>query len=181
MRAARRAALGRELASLEAEHASLRAETGPASRRAMGATGRRRRRHGLNILDVLDGRQGGRGPLGHTGLGGGGSYTRLSGRGGPQSALVGAAHDAEASTRVVYARWKPLKELNGHQNETVFCVSFDPSGRIVVTGADDGLVKIWSAHSMRLLHTVRGHTGCVRSPASSLCSVWVGVRVGVGA
>uniref|UniRef100_A0A9J2Q5S3 Uncharacterized protein n=1 Tax=Ascaris lumbricoides TaxID=6252 RepID=A0A9J2Q5S3_ASCLU len=45
----------------------------------------------------------------------------------------------------------------GHLS-SVFCVAFDRTGRYIVTGADDNLVKIWSATSGLLRFTLRGHS-----------------------
>lgn len=44
----------------------------------------------------------------------------------------------------------------GHLS-AVYCVSYDRTGNYIFTGADDALVKIWHAHSGRLLATLRGH------------------------
>uniref|UniRef100_A0A914RDL5 WD_REPEATS_REGION domain-containing protein n=1 Tax=Parascaris equorum TaxID=6256 RepID=A0A914RDL5_PAREQ len=45
----------------------------------------------------------------------------------------------------------------GHLS-SVFCVAFDRTGRFIITGADDNLVKIWSATSGLLRFTLRGHS-----------------------
>ncbi|XP_038078010.1 bromodomain and WD repeat-containing protein 3-like isoform X2 [Patiria miniata] len=44
----------------------------------------------------------------------------------------------------------------GHLS-SVYCVAFDRRGTRIFTGADDHLVKIWSALDGRLLGTLRGH------------------------
>ncbi|GFN80856.1 bromodomain and WD repeat-containing protein 3, partial [Plakobranchus ocellatus] len=54
----------------------------------------------------------------------------------------------------------------GHLS-AVYCVLFDQSGRYIFTGADDGLVKIWSAYDMRLLATLRGHSAEITDMAVS--------------
>jgi WD40 repeat protein len=41
----------------------------------------------------------------------------------------------------------------------VYNAKFDHSGRRLVTGSDDHLVKIWSVQSGQLLHSLRGHEG----------------------
>ncbi|CAG0887382.1 unnamed protein product [Darwinula stevensoni] len=38
----------------------------------------------------------------------------------------------------------------------VYCLAFDRTGRYIFTGADDSLVKIWSAFTGRLITTLRG-------------------------
>ncbi|KAL4711358.1 hypothetical protein ACJJTC_019199 [Scirpophaga incertulas] len=43
----------------------------------------------------------------------------------------------------------------GHLS-AVYCLVFDCTGRFVITGADDLLVKVWSAEDGRLLRTLRG-------------------------
>lgn len=42
-----------------------------------------------------------------------------------------------------------------------FCVAIDADGRSVLTGGDDGLVKLWSATSGDLVRTFRGHTAAI--------------------
>uniref|UniRef100_A0A914BVI5 Uncharacterized protein n=1 Tax=Acrobeloides nanus TaxID=290746 RepID=A0A914BVI5_9BILA len=46
----------------------------------------------------------------------------------------------------------------GHLS-AVFCVAFDRTGRYIITGADDNLIKIWDAHKGILRCTLRGHAG----------------------
>ena len=48
------------------------------------------------------------------------------------------------------------KRILGHLS-AVYCVCFDRTGRYILTGADDNLIKIWSASDSRLLATLRGH------------------------
>lgn len=43
----------------------------------------------------------------------------------------------------------------GHLS-AVYCVLFDRTGKYVITGADDLLVKVWSSVDGRLLATFRG-------------------------
>src|SRR6218665_1064122 len=56
-----------------------------------------------------------------------------------------------------YQNFKKHRRLLGHLS-SVYCLTFDRTGRYIVTGADDRLVKIWSAHDGRLLMTLRGHS-----------------------
>lgn len=44
----------------------------------------------------------------------------------------------------------------GHLS-SVYCVCFDQTGQYIFTGADDHLIKIWSARDGRLIQTLRGH------------------------
>jgi WD40 repeat protein len=48
------------------------------------------------------------------------------------------------------------KRILGHLS-AVYCVCFDRSGRYILTGADDSLIKAWCAREGRLLATFRGH------------------------
>ncbi|KAL9168330.1 hypothetical protein ABFS82_04G008000 [Erythranthe guttata] len=49
-------------------------------------------------------------------------------------------------------------KLRGHRN-AVYCAIFDRSGRYVITGSDDRLVKIWSMETALCLASCRGHEG----------------------
>ena len=50
---------------------------------------------------------------------------------------------------------KLLRKTFGHLS-SVYCLIFDRSGRLVITGADDMLVKCWSFIDARLIYTFRG-------------------------
>ncbi len=50
---------------------------------------------------------------------------------------------------------KLLRKTLGHLS-AIYCLVFDRSGRLVLTGADDQLVKCWSFVDGRLIHTYRG-------------------------
>lgn len=58
----------------------------------------------------------------------------------------------------IHTRVELYRRLMGHLS-SVYCVCFDQSGQYVFTGADDHLIKIWSARDGRLLKTLRGHEG----------------------
>ncbi|XP_023596172.1 PH-interacting protein isoform X4 [Trichechus manatus latirostris] len=51
---------------------------------------------------------------------------------------------------------KMHKRILGHLS-SVYCVTFDRTGRRIFTGSDDCLVKIWATDDGRLLATLRGH------------------------
>lgn len=55
-----------------------------------------------------------------------------------------------------YQRIYCHKKLMGHLS-SAYCVCFDHTSRYIFTGADDNLIKIWSATDGRLLKTLRGH------------------------
>lgn len=52
--------------------------------------------------------------------------------------------------------YRKLKRLVGH-HLPVFTAVFDHSSRLLLTGSDDQLVKIWSTETGYLQHTLRGH------------------------
>ncbi|XP_043542905.1 PH-interacting protein [Chiloscyllium plagiosum] len=52
---------------------------------------------------------------------------------------------------------KMHKRILGHLS-SVYCVTFDRTGRRIFTGSDDCLVKIWTTDDGRLLATLRGHS-----------------------
>ncbi|XP_077290896.1 bromodomain and WD repeat-containing protein isoform X2 [Arctopsyche grandis] len=56
---------------------------------------------------------------------------------------------------IFYGSLQLQRKTLGHLS-AVYCVLFDRSGRYIITGADDLLVKIWSAVDGRLLGTLRG-------------------------
>jgi len=50
-----------------------------------------------------------------------------------------------------------VKKTQGHFG-FVYCICVDPEGKFIVTGADDSLIKVWSAHTGDLMTTLRGHS-----------------------
>ncbi|KAG2468135.1 BRWD1 protein, partial [Polypterus senegalus] len=56
----------------------------------------------------------------------------------------------------VYQHMKMHKRILGHLS-SVYCITFDRTGRRIFTGSDDCLVKIWATDDGRLLATLRGH------------------------
>uniref|UniRef100_A0A669QF63 Pleckstrin homology domain interacting protein n=1 Tax=Phasianus colchicus TaxID=9054 RepID=A0A669QF63_PHACC len=56
----------------------------------------------------------------------------------------------------LYQHMKMHKRILGHLS-SVYCVTFDRTGRRIFTGSDDCLVKIWATDDGRLLATLRGH------------------------
>lgn len=63
----------------------------------------------------------------------------------------------------------------GHLS-AVYCVVFDCTGRYVITGADDMLVKVWSALDARLVATLRG----VGAEVTDVCASADGALVACG-
>lgn len=66
----------------------------------------------------------------------------------------------------IYWNWRcgpirPSKILKGHDDHVITCLQF--SGSRVVSGSDDGTLKVWSATTGKCLRTLVGHTGGVWS------------------
>ncbi|XP_019428466.1 PREDICTED: bromodomain and WD repeat-containing protein 3-like isoform X1 [Lupinus angustifolius] len=71
---------------------------------------------------------------------------------------------AKPSTMV--QRIQNIKKLRGHR-VSVYCAIFDRSGRYVISGSDDRLVKIWSMETAFCLASCRGHEGDITDLAVS--------------
>ena len=56
--------------------------------------------------------------------------------------------------------------MNLH-SQTVRAVAFSPDGKFIVSGSDDGAIKIWEAEYGTLNRNFRGHQGAVKSIAFS--------------
>lgn len=54
-----------------------------------------------------------------------------------------------------YSQLQIHRKTFGHLSP-VYCLLFDSTGRYVITGADDMLVKLWCAYSGKLVHSFRG-------------------------
>lgn len=54
-----------------------------------------------------------------------------------------------------------LWSSSGHLLHPAYCSIFDRTGRFLITGADDYLVKIWDTETGQLVKTCRGHGGHV--------------------
>ncbi|XP_043807288.1 bromodomain and WD repeat-containing protein 3 isoform X3 [Manihot esculenta] len=79
---------------------------------------------------------------------------------------VRAACYAIAKPSTMVQKMQNIKKLRGHRN-AVYCAIFDRSGRYVVTGSDDRLVKIWSMETAFCLASCRGHEGDITDLAVS--------------
>ncbi|CAH9132580.1 unnamed protein product [Cuscuta epithymum] len=71
---------------------------------------------------------------------------------------------AKPSTMV--QKMQNIKRLRGHR-DAVYCAIFDRSGRYVITGSDDRLIKIWSMETAFCLASCRGHEGDITDLAVS--------------
>ncbi|KAK4758713.1 hypothetical protein SAY87_020014 [Trapa incisa] len=79
---------------------------------------------------------------------------------------VRCACHAIAKPSVLVNRMQNIKKLRGHRI-AVYCAIFDQSGRFVITGSDDRLVKIWSMETAFCLASCRGHEGDITDLAVS--------------
>lgn len=63
-------------------------------------------------------------------------------------------------------RFQLVKILVGH-NSPCFCVTFDRTERRIISGSDDGNVKIWCSATGLLIYALRGHTAPVSDVSCS--------------
>ncbi|KAH9617969.1 hypothetical protein KSS87_003832 [Heliosperma pusillum] len=71
-----------------------------------------------------------------------------------------------AKPTMLVQKMQNIKKLRGHR-DAVYCAMFDRSGRYVITGSDDRLVKIWSMETAYCLASCRGHEGDITDVAVS--------------
>ncbi|XP_074644765.1 PH-interacting protein-like [Tubulanus polymorphus] len=69
---------------------------------------------------------------------------------------TGSSRRDQVFATKLYSKLSMHCRILGHLS-AVYCVAFDRSGKFIITGADEHLVKIWDAMSGRLLATLRGH------------------------
>ncbi|OVA02540.1 Bromodomain [Macleaya cordata] len=79
---------------------------------------------------------------------------------------IRAACYAIAKPSTMVQKMENIKKLRGHR-DAVYCAIFDRSGRYVITGSDDRLVKIWSMETGFCLASCRGHEGDITDLAVS--------------
>lgn len=73
---------------------------------------------------------------------------------------------AVAKPKTMVQKMQNIKKLRGHR-DAVYCAIFDRTGRYVITGSDDRLVKIWSMETGFSLVSCRGHEGDITDLAVS--------------
>ncbi|XP_026845404.1 bromodomain and WD repeat-containing protein 3 isoform X2 [Drosophila persimilis] len=86
--------------------------------------------------------------------------------------LAGREYGGEVRRKLLvptelYKKTILLRRTVGHLS-SVYCVLFDRTGRYIITGADDLLIKIWSAADGRLLATLRGASAEITDIAINL-------------
>ncbi|XP_054786202.1 uncharacterized protein LOC129292639 [Prosopis cineraria] len=91
----------------------------------------------------------------------GGGFTRHH-----RAPSIRAACYAIAKPSTMVQKMQNIKRIRGHRN-AVYCATFDRSGRHVITGSDDRLVKIWSMETAYCLASCRGHDGDITDLAVS--------------
>lgn len=79
---------------------------------------------------------------------------------------------AVAKPSMMVQKMQNIKKLRGHR-AAVYCAIFDRSGRYVITGSDDRLVKIWSMETAFCLASCRGHEGDITDLAVSSNNILV--------
>ncbi|PAN50018.1 hypothetical protein PAHAL_9G492100 [Panicum hallii] len=79
---------------------------------------------------------------------------------------VRASCYAIAKPSTLVEKMQIIKRMRGHQN-AVYCATFDRTGRYVITGSDDRLVKIWAMETAFCLASCRGHEGDITDLAVS--------------
>jgi len=77
--------------------------------------------------------------------------------------------DSDFSKKFHNSKFSGLRFLKKTQGHFAFvnCIALDPDCNYVCTGADDYLIKIWSARTGDLLRTLRGHKGRIVSLAAT--------------
>lgn len=83
----------------------------------------------------------------------GGGFTRHQ-----RAPSTRAACNAIAKPLTMVQKMQNIKRTRGHRN-AVYCATLDRTGRFVITGSDDRLVKIWSMETAYCLASCRGHEG----------------------
>ncbi|XP_055848126.1 bromodomain and WD repeat-containing protein 3 [Episyrphus balteatus] len=89
-----------------------------------------------------------------------------------EKVLIGREYGGPVRRKLViptslYGKTRLLRRTVGHLS-SVYCVLFDRTGQYIITGADDLLIKIWSAIDGRLLATLRGASAEITDIAINL-------------
>ena len=94
----------------------------------------------------------------------------------PSSVACPVSTEAESTSfhvgRANTCKFHQLYSISCHGYNPAYCAVFDKTGRFLITGADDYLVKVFDVERGLLLYTCRGHMGFVTfvavSPDNSL-------------
>uniref|UniRef100_A0A914YF65 Uncharacterized protein n=1 Tax=Panagrolaimus superbus TaxID=310955 RepID=A0A914YF65_9BILA len=60
-------------------------------------------------------------------------------------------------SKKILTDYKRHTRMMGHKSP-IYCITFDRTGKYIITGADDNLIKVWDAQSCILRYTFRGHS-----------------------
>ncbi|QGZ89939.1 nSTAND1 domain-containing NTPase [Microcystis aeruginosa] len=60
-----------------------------------------------------------------------------------------------------------IRTLSGHNDASVYSVSFSPDGKTLATGSDDKTIKLWNVETGEEIRTLTGHNGYVNSVSFS--------------
>jgi len=74
----------------------------------------------------------------------------------PQGDSAAAASAAPTAASLAAGSGSAPRLLSGHEGE-VNCISWDPTGTLLLSGSDDGTAKIWSAFSGDIVHDLVDH------------------------
>ncbi|KAJ2438753.1 hypothetical protein IWW46_004747, partial [Coemansia sp. RSA 2440] len=72
----------------------------------------------------------------------------------------GTTHVQQLPLTMAGGMYRQLVRCHGHKYPT-FCVLFDRTGRRMITGSDDYLVKVWCTRTGYLINTLKGHQDVV--------------------
>ncbi|HEY6139633.1 MAG TPA: WD40 repeat domain-containing protein [Thermoanaerobaculia bacterium] len=76
------------------------------------------------------------------------------------------AHGVRPQNAAMGARRAPLQTFHD-QPSTVWTIAFSPDGKLLASGGNDALVRVWDVERGALLHTLRGHKRIVWNVAFS--------------
>jgi len=66
-----------------------------------------------------------------------------------------------------------LRMLFAHRGDAFNSLTWSPDSRIIATGSEDSNIRLWDIESGRLVRTLDGHQGWVRSVAWSGDGQWL--------
>eukprot|EP01135_Chromosphaera_perkinsii_P008101 Nk52_evm17s1129 gene=Nk52_evmTU17s1129 len=69
----------------------------------------------------------------------------------------------------LFEKFSPAYSILGHK-DAPYCFTFDQTGDLFITGADDFLIKVWNTHEGSLIGTLRGHRSVISDIAVSYCN-----------
>lgn len=72
-------------------------------------------------------------------------------------------YNYSSKNRDVSLIYKELSSFQGHV-QPIYCVTFDKTSKRLITGSDDGLIKIWGIASQILIASLRGHSVIAPAP-----------------